>query len=235
MDWNASQLEDLRLWEEWKKSGDKNKLKPLVKNMQPLIYKKANEFSRVQNIPKSAVQAEFKLHAIKGMHNYDPTYKVPLSYHVMRQMDAAKRFVHKYQNVGRIPEHRHRKIGPFKAAHTELENELGRPPTSHELADKLQWPVAEVGRMTQELRDDLLPWKGGGADKAFDQCPPREREVLALLPYELCPEEQAVFEFTYGYGGKPQLGTTEMAKALKYSPAKISRLKARVAKKHRSI
>lgn len=230
--WTPDQLEDYRLWEQWQTKGKvRNDLVPLVKRIEPLINKKAYKFSTVQNVPKSAVKAEFKLHAIRALKNYDPTYNVPISHYVSRQMDAGNRFVHKYQNIGRIPEHRIRNIGPFKAKFSELENELGRPPTSHELADKLQWSIPEVERMTKELRDDLLPWKGGGVDKAFEQLPPREREVLSLLPYELNPDEQAVFEYTYGYGGKPQLGTSEMAKAMKTNPSRVSRLKAAVAKK----
>jgi hypothetical protein len=230
--WTSEQVKDLELWDKWNQRGRKHRdLKPLLKRMDPLIYTKMRPFQTVQNIPPSAIKAEFKKHTIQALNKYDPNRKVPLSYHVMRQMDGAKKFIYDYQNLGRIPSHRVRKIGEFKSVFGDLENKYNRPPNSHELADKLKWPIKEVERMTTELRDDLLPWKGSGAEKAFQMMPAREKEVLDLIPYELSSDQKTVFEYLYGTGGKPTLGTTQIAKAMKVSPSKISKLKLEIADK----
>jgi DNA-directed RNA polymerase specialized sigma subunit len=57
------------------------------------------------------------------------------------------------------------------------------------------------------------------------------KEVLKLIPYELSPEENAVFEHVYGTGGKPQLGTGDIAKRLNMSAPKVSRVKSAIAEK----
>lgn len=230
--WTPDQLEDFRTWEAWDKAGrTTSALKPLLTRLNPLIETKYRPYSTIPNMPQSAIKAEFKKHALNALEKYDPNRGVPLGHHVMRQMDGAKRFVYDHQNIARIPAHRARKVGEFTSRFEELQRSLGRPPTSMELADKLRWPVAEVGRMTKELRDDLLPWKGGGVEQAFEMRPPKEKEVLELLPYELNGPQQAVFEYTYGYGGKPQLGTGDIAKTMGVSASKISKLKAEIADK----
>lgn len=230
--WTSNQVKDYQAWERWDSHGRKRRdLEPLLNRMDPLLRKKMAPFSTMQNIPDSAVRAEFQQQLVKALETYNPETGVPLSHYTMRQMDAAKRYIHDYQNVGRIPSHRIRKIGDFKHAFENLEDKYKRPPTAFELSDELKWPVNEVSRMTTELRDDLLPWKGGGVEQALLIQTPREREILELIPYELDNLELGVFEFTYGQGGKPQLGTIETAKALKISPSKVSRVKTGIAKK----
>lgn len=230
--WSPEQLEDYRLWDRWNAAGrNKQQLSPLLRRLDPLIETKMRPFQAVQLIPKSALKAEFQKHTIAALEKYDPSRGVPLSHHVMRQMDGAKRYVYNYQNVGRIPAHRARKVGEFKHRFTELQQQLGRPPTSHELSDNLKWSVPEVERMTSELRDDLLPWKGRGGESAFEMTPSREREVLDLIPYELSPQQHAVFEYVYGLGGKPTLGTGQIAETIGVSPSKISKIKAEIATK----
>jgi hypothetical protein len=228
--WTSEQAKDLDLWQRWDTKGRKpRELKPLMDRMNPLIYVKMRPFQTVQNIPPSAIKAEFQRHTISALEKYDPSKQVPLSYHVMRQMDGAKKFIYDYQNIGRIPSHRVRKIGDFKSTFGDLEQKYNRPPTAHELADKLKWPVKEVSRMTEELRDDLLPWKGSGAEQAFKMLPSRQKEVLDLIPYELDSQQKAVFEYVYGEGGKPALGTTRIAKVMKMSPSKVSKIKLEIA------
>lgn len=230
--WSPAQLEDLKLWQHWDSRGRRPRdFHPLIRRIDPLVRTKASKFSSVRHIPQSAIEAEFKRHAINALGKYDPGYGVPVSNYIMRQMDGAKRFIYDYQNIGRIPAHRTRKIGEFKSKFEILSQKLGRPPTALELADDLRWPVNEVGRMTKELRQDLLPWKSTAASSALDIMPPREKEVIELLPYDLDPRQQAVFEYVYGAGGKPTLGTGDIARAMKISPSKVSKIKKEIALK----
>lgn len=232
--WTARQLEDYQVWSSWNAGGQRVKaMAPLMARMKPLIRVKAKPFFNAPNLPNSAIEAEFKIHAVKALADYDPKYGVPVGHHIMRRMDGAKRFVYNYQNLGRIPVHRVRKIGEFKSVFADMEADCRRPPTAHELADRLSWPVGEVTRMTKELRDDLLPWKGSGAESAFDHQPSREQEILGLLPYELGAEQQRVFEYVYGYGGKPRLGTSAIASTLSISPSSVSKIKLQIAEKVR--
>lgn len=230
--WQPKHFEDYRLWEDWHKSGrDPKKLKPLMDRLRPLIESRAAQFRQLESIPYSTVKAELYKQTLKALETYDPNRNVPLSVHVSFNLRGANKFVYDYQNLGRIPAARVRKVGDFKAAFSELESKLGRPPTSHELADKLGWPVSEVTRMTTQLRQDLLPIEGSKAEEQLSPTIPAVREVMELLPYELDPFELSVYEYTFGYGGKPQLETKDIAKVLKTHPSKVYRAKSNIAKK----
>ena len=224
--------EDIKLWKAWDAAGrDPQTLKPLLQHVDPLIKMRLNAFRGLQSIPQSALEAELKRQAVTAFNNFDPGRGVGLATHVVNYLKGANTFVYNYQNAARIPGARARKVGVFKSTFGELEDSLGRPPTAIELADKLSWPVKEVERMTTQLRKDLLPTVGTRAESAMVQMPSEVKEVLQLMPYELDPFDRSVFEYTFGQGGKPQLGTTDIAKVLKTSPAKISRTKEKVAKK----
>lgn len=230
--WSPKHQKDYRLWYEWQKSGkDPQKLKPLLQNLDPLVKSRMNKFRHLETIPPSALEAEFKLKTLEALESYDPKKGVPLSIHVYNHLKGVNRFVYTYQNTARIPAGRVRNIGVFQAAYKELEQELGRPPTSHELADKLNWPVSEVTSMMTQLRKDLLPVEGSAAESAMANVSSPVKELMELMPYELDPFELLVYEHTTGYGGKPILGTVDIAKLLGTSPAKVSRTKAKIAKK----
>ena len=61
--------------------------------------------------------------------------------------------------------------------------------------------------------------------------PSRDMQIMRLLPYELDDTEKKVFNFIYGRGGNPQLGTNAIAARLNMSAPKVSRLKRRIAQK----
>ena len=231
-DWNAKHHQDLQLWQDWQQSGkDPQQLEPLMDQLKPLIESRKAKFGTLTSVPQSAVDAELKRQTLYALETYDPNKNVPLSIHVYNNLKGANRFIYNYQNTARIPAHRVRKIGDFQAAFKELESKTGRPPTSHELADHLGWPVSEVTRMTQQLRQDLLPVEGSVAETAMIQTPSIQKEVMDLMPYELDPFDLAVYEYTYGYGGKPVLETKQIAKTLKVPPIKVYRSKTNIAKK----
>lgn len=230
--WAPKHHRDYELWVEWQESGKRpDKLKPLLDQLKPLIESRQAQFRQLESIPQSAVKAELHRQTLKALETYDPSRNVPLSVHVYNNLKGANKFVYDYQNIGRIPAARARKVGDFQSAFKELEEQLGRPPTSVELADKLGWPISEVSRMTTQLRRDLLPIEGSSAEQVTSNMIPPVREVMDLLPYELDPFEQAVYEYTFGYGGKPVLETKDIAKVLKTSSAKVYRAKTNIAKK----
>ena len=56
-------------------------------------------------------------------------------------------------------------------------------------------------------------------------------EVIRLMPYSLDNDEKAVFEYTFGLSGKPALKPGEIAKKMKMSPSRVSRIRAKLATK----
>ena len=141
----------------------------------------------------------------------------------------ANRFVTTYQNPARIVEPRTYMITKMRGAEDFLHQELRRPPTAMELAEHMQVPTQQVELLKKELRKAVPTGQFEAYPAGFT--PSKTNELLRLIPYELTPEENSVFEHVYGTGGKPQLGTGDIAKRLNMSAPKVSRIKSAIAEK----
>jgi DNA-directed RNA polymerase specialized sigma subunit len=223
----------MEMWKEWKESGmEPDKLRPLLKSFKPLIHSRANMYtSKLRDIPPAAIRSEFTNQFVKALQTYDPNRGAALNTHINYQLRKAKRFITTYQNTGRIPETRIYRIRELQDAHQRLDDKFGRPPTTHELADKLKWSPTQVDLLQRELRKSYPTGQFESDPSSYT--PSRQKEVLRLLPYELTHDEKAVFEHLYGIGGKPKLGPGDIARRLKMSAPKVSRLKKSIAEKYK--
>jgi DNA-directed RNA polymerase specialized sigma subunit len=222
---------ELELWKQWKQSGeDPRYLQPLLRSFRPMIRSKSNVYKgRVKMIPDAAIEAEFNLVFVKALKNYDPS-KGSLGTYVYRYLDKGNRFITNNQNIGRIPENRIYKIKPFTVARDELEEELGRPAKTEEIAQRLGWSIAETTRMETEVGAGDLTTQNFEEDPSVVSTS-REQEVLRLFKYELTGNERVVYEHLTGLG-RPQIKSTgEIAKKLKMPDYQVSRLKKAIAKK----
>lgn len=233
-DLKSVKAKERELWAEWKAArGPRRKelAAKLLKSFEKLIHSRANVYLRSRNnqVPKSVILYEYKYRLLQGLDRYDPEKGTALSTYVMYYLSKPARFVKKYQNVGRIPEHRIDNITEYKAAKTYLDDKLDRPPTHDELAKYLGWKVKEVARMASEQRKDLLT-SGFESDPSKLE-PSREEEVFRLIQYELSPEELQVFRHTFGIGGAPQLSPGEIGRKFRMNPSKVSRYRKKLREK----
>lgn len=221
---------DLELWQTWLDQGKQPEdTEVLLNQFKGLIRSESNRFAGHLNIPPSAIHSQFQTQAMRAFETYDPNRGAKLSTHVKNQMQRGKRFVHTYQNLGRIPEPRIYKITDFKTNRQELEDKLGRPATAHEMADRMRWPVKQVVAMESEIRKEVPTSKFQG--DIMEIKPSADAEVLRLIQYELSPDERAVFEYSTGANGKPMLKPGEISKKLHMPASKVSRLKLSVSNK----
>ena len=222
---------DIELWKQWVDGGKQPEhTELLLGQFQGIIRKESNKYTAGKlNIPPSAIHAQFQTQAMKAFETYDPTRGTKLSTHVTNQMQRGGRFVRTYQNMGRIPEPRIFKITDFQNQQADLNDQLGRPPTAHEMADRMKWPVKQVVAMEHELRAEIPSSRFAGDVREIK--PSENSEILRLIQYELSPEEKAVFEYAAGMNGKPQLSPGDISKRLNMPASKVSRLKLSVAKK----
>jgi len=221
---------DFRAWQQWKETQQSDDLASLLRQVDPLIRKASNVYAGKVNIPRSAIRAEFQIQAIKAFNTYDPKRGTQLNTYLTDQLKRGRRFVTTYQNIGTIPENRIHKITTFNNARQRLEDQLGREPSAHELADRLKWPVREVSALTVELSRKPVATSALAADMSSFK-PSEEAERLRLLQFELDPEEKLVYEYLLGVNGKPQLRPGQIATKLRMSPSKVSRLKNNIAVK----
>jgi DNA-directed RNA polymerase specialized sigma subunit len=231
-DLTSRREKELGLWHTWNTNGRKPEdLQPLIQSFRGLINSRANVYTnRLRDIPPAAIKAEFTNHAVTAFETYDPSKGAGLYTHINNHLKKGRRFITTYQNVARIPENRVYQIRQFQDAETRLNDQLNRPPTQLEIADHLKWSPRQVDLMQKEIRK--AHYTGGFQSDPTDISPSRHQEIVRLLPYELTPEENSVFEHIYGIGGKPVLSPGQIAKKLNMSAPKVSRLKKSIADKY---
>jgi len=227
---NPRAQQELEMWNQWNTGGrNPTQLRPLVKSLQPLVKNRMKVFEhRVRDIQPSAIQAEFQDQLLGALETFDPN-KGKMATWINHRLMKANRFINTYQNPARIGEKRIGQITSLNKAEDSLRDTLGRTPNSHELADKMKRPLNEVQMLRSELRE-ARPIGMMQADPTH-VVPSRAKEIMNLLPYDLSPDENAVFERIHGIGGKKQIGTGAIAKELNMSAPKVSRIKNSIAQK----
>ena len=175
--------------------------------------------------------------AVKALRRYDPTKGTMVSSHVHNNLKGLNRFVKKHQNFTRIVETQANRIGDYDRAKEAFSVELGRDPTTLELADRLKMSVNKVTRLEHEKRRDqfaaLQTPDNPFESNPFEKVLPAEREIIQMLPYELTLDEQKVFNHLFGQGGvRKDTKTGSIAKTLGWSDSKVSQLKKSITKKY---
>ena len=230
----ATKQGELEMWKQWKDSGHNPKyLRPLNDSMKNLVFSHVNKWKSV-NIPTRLIQAEAEKHMIEAFKSYDPKMGASLSTHVSQRLYRIERFVTTHQNVGRVVESRAGKtFGEFKTARNLFVEESGREPTPQELAEKMTLEykrsvsVNDAKAFMKEDRRDLST--SDESDFTFEA--PSNRMLLMMLPAELTPEENQVYERLFGLNGSAKLDKGAIARQLRIHPSKVSRIIASIRTK----
>lgn len=230
-DLSETKQQELEMWQQWKTGGERpNDLRPLLKSFRPLVRSRANHWASRAELPPESVHAEFNRQFVNALKSYDPNKGAALGSWVTNNLKKAQRWVSQHQDPTRVQEHRYYKMGEWDNALATLDDQLGREPSTREMAEYLGWSEAEAGRMESEKRKSLYSSGFGGFDPT-SITPSREAEVMRLVRYELSPEELQVYDYTVGSFGKPQLRPGQIAKQLNMSPSKVTRIRNSISSK----
>lgn len=221
------------LWRSWKASGFRNqdKLRELQKSMGGVIQSNVNKY-KAAPVPQDLLKMDAERIFVEALKDYDPNMS-GLTTHINNRMARLHRFVSENQNVARVVENRAGKaFGVYKSALNIARDELGREPTDTELAEKM---TLELGKpitpkqalaFRKEDRGDRFV-----SDEDFTFTPTETRMLIKLLPEELTPIENQVFERYYGVNGSPKMKPGQISKQLRMSGPKVSRILSSIKKK----
>ena len=210
-------------------SGDK-----LIKAIDPVLTSALRTYVGPQYSP--AMKSKAKVMALRAAETYDPS-KAKLRTHLMFQLQGLHRPAAQEFNILHLPEQVGLDRFHLDRAENELRDELGRDPSTPELADHTGLSVRRIGyirkykpafaqgsmqRTTSEGEDIWEPAVVGGQDP---------RAWHELVYNDLHPIDQTIMEYTLGLHGKPTLQNQELAKKLNLSPGAISQRKAKIQQK----
>jgi DNA-directed RNA polymerase specialized sigma subunit len=221
---------ELEMWHNWNNGGRKPEdLRPLVQSLQPLVNNRMKLYrNSLRDIPQPVVESEFHNKLLGALATYDPN-KGRMSTHVTNHLKQVDRFIKSYQNDARASEELTGYFGKHTQAVNHLREVYGREPTTHEISDHMGIPVNRVVAIQKQNVPSYLLSRQQEDPREY--IPSRTQEMVHLMQYELDHEELPVFEHLHGINGKPQLTASQIAKELNMSPAKVTRVKDRIAKK----
>ena len=232
---------DLQAWEQWKQNPTHENMDQLMTRFDPVFKSKARTW-KAPNVNQAAFLTNLRINAVDAFQTYDPNRGAALRTHLENRLQKAKRFNIQHQNYAYQPEGQVEHIGRINRAQDLLREELGRDPTSSEIAQHInptlrsnaQLTPAKVTRILKGQRKDII-----GSTFESDPTPfaiQREREVIGLLRPNLTPDQQQVFDHLYGQNGKDQVtSTTQLSQILGKSPSQISRLRTGILQKFEEL
>lgn len=228
--------QDLELWRKWKSDPSDDNLLPLMERLQPLVTQTVNRWSAAP-VPTPAIRAMANVNLKKAINTYDPSKGASLATYATWHLKKTGTFVHRYQNVGRMPDHRIERISEFNLAKDELTEKLGHQPDAKTLADHLgaKWSINEVARMERELQKDFIASQSDQTDLLTQPISAKELDMARYILDDLeSPEERLVYEYTMGLNGKPKLSAQEIAARMGKSGPWVSRVRGKIDKKLRA-
>jgi DNA-directed RNA polymerase specialized sigma subunit len=223
--------QDMVLWKTWKRTRAPSDLQALLRQMSGLIAKESSRWSGA--IAREVLEIEAARLAKQAFETYDPKAGAKLSTHVSNYLQKMSRDVYTHQNLARLPEYQTLKVQTFQRAHSDLEGQFGRPPSTAELADHMSWSVAAVEHLRKQLRKESVE----SLDlKTMPASGRSDSDVMVDLVYhDLNPLQKSIFDHTTGYAGATILSGKELTDKLKITQGQLSYEKQKIISHVKSV
>lgn len=212
----SRQQKDLELWRQWKTTGRADVLALLLTRLQPLVHREVGKWQ--STVPPAALESKGRHLVVEALKTYDPNRGAAIGTHITSRLRKLSRHVYPYQNVARLPENKQLLYNTFTVAQSQLVDELGRDPTTSELADNLMWTQKKVTDFQRSFgRRELVESEGVTLEDG------QERSMLTDFYYHgLPPDDKKLFEDITGYGGKPPQSNIQLRQKYKLSQGQLS-------------
>lgn len=211
--------EDIRLWQQWNRTKSDADLQALLRHLQPVINTQVSRWGGT--LARPMLETKAKILAVEAIRSYDPMRGAALATHVTNQLQKLSRTVYTHTAAARLPEHKAIGMTSFSVGMDQLQNELGRDPTTMELADHLGWSQPRVEEFRRAYgRKELLA--SGEFNPSMFPIADDEDPIVGFVYHDMSPQHQQLFEHITGYGGAPQLSNPELMKRFKMTQGQLS-------------
>jgi len=205
----------------------------LLKAVRPVIDTAVTTYAPGSS---PAVAGRAKLMALAAMQRYDPR-QMRLRSFLLSQLQSLRRVGREGAEPIRWPERIVLDLHNIERSRRELEDRLGRDPTTSELSDYSGLSPLRISRIRQAkpaLSEGSLERRrselgSGGAMPPVAN--PDDDAWTEFVYHDLAPNEQKIFEWTTGYRGAERLSSQAIADKFGLSPAAISHRRADIQAK----
>lgn len=139
--------------------GDEKAVETLILSNLRFVVKIANEFQD-RGLPLLDLISEGNIGLVRAARTFDPIYNVRFaSYAVFWIKQRIKRALSNYSRTIRIPIHILQREANVRSTVRELIHDLGRNPSSQEVANKLKLTVEQVYECQNHLKLQTIPFE----------------------------------------------------------------------------
>lgn len=193
----------------------------------PYIQANINKWQGI--IPDSVLNAYGRKYALDAFKTFNPE-KANINTHLYNNISQLSRKIYENQNAVRIPEHQIQMIGKVNQAKDLLSDQLGRDPTTDEIADHLSLPKQHIAKVIKNQRADFLNDSDTEMQHAYGEHDNNLGSRIFSYRESLKPLQKKQFDYLTGFGGTDPLSAKEFGKKFSLKPYEVSRLKAHFAK-----
>jgi DNA-directed RNA polymerase specialized sigma subunit len=213
------QEKDFELWQRWKKSNSSADLTALLVRLQPLIQREVGKWGSA--VPTVALEAKGRELTVEALRTYNPSMGAAIGTHVTSRLRKLSRYVYPYQNIARLPENKTLMFNTFTVASSRLYDDLGREPTTEELADELKWTPKRVAEFNRSFgRKELVESEGSSLETSEVMSP-----MVGFYYHGLAPDDKLLFEAITGYpdpNGRNRLSNSRIMSKFKMTQGQLS-------------
>ena len=221
-------------YDKWKADPTSNNLYGVVKSLQPTIQ--ASLASIGGTDPN--IRSKARVVAAKAIQSYNPDSGASLPTWVSSQLRQLTRDVRKSNNVLSVPENAQLDAYHIYKTEVELEDELGRPPTVQEVADKAGMSIKKISTVKNKIKA-VATESGFEADDGSSILQNSQNdyssEAMDYVYNESDLKDQQLMEHLVGYGGAEIWDNKTIMQQLKLTPVQLSRRKMRLSQRIQSI
>jgi len=218
---------DLALWRRWKTDPTDEHASALLRQVNPLVQREASKWAGT--LARPLLETEGKRLAMQAFHNFDPNRGAQLGTHVVNQLQKMSRLSYANQNVARLPENKMLQYHSYHLGHEKLQDELGRSPTTDELADHLGWSMGHLEAFRKDIgRKELLESGGIEGSEAGLHAEEVNDHLVDFIHHDLPPVQKGIFEHLTGYRGAEVLSNQDIQKKLGLTQGVYSYQKAKL-------
>lgn len=216
----------------WQKNPSKQTMGSLLQAAKPFMDR--GIVANVGTQASPGLRSAARKLTVQAFRDYDPN-TAAFSTHLTSRLQGLRRIDRRQQNVLRVPERVELDRRFLYAKETELEDRLGRPPSTSELSDysglslrriekirRYRQPVAEGSLLAGYERND------GNGMPAVQRS--NEDYVLRAVYDDLDETNQQILEWSLGLYGNQQLSNQQIANRLRLTPSAVTQRKAAIQK-----
>lgn len=209
-------------------TGDKSAAGQILQYLKPTISSALRSFAPGQQNTLNIQAAKL---ALSSMSTYDPSKNVQPSTHAFNALQRLNRVRRQRQNIIHVPQDTVYKFNIIQQKSAQLQDQLGRQPTTQQLADSLgmsQKKIQQITSRSNGIINDSLAVSQMTGQSTFSTKNVSDKDYIDYTYRSLGPIQQKIMQWSLGLNGKKMLSNAQIAKKLSISPGAVSQRRLKI-------